>query len=125
MGKLQSLIGYLFEKKNNVISEKELIRERIKKKKQQLTELEKYLALAKSEYHYQDALTAKIEFEKEGRKKIEEKVQSIMNLERQLMNDIPIIVFMEKTLLLLDILTFVLVNMLKNIVKNFLKKSKS
>ncbi|MDD4555115.1 MAG: hypothetical protein PHP04_13010 [Bacteroidales bacterium] len=48
------------------------------------TELEKYLALAKSEYHYQDALTAKIEFEKEGRKKIEEKVQSIMNTEKTL-----------------------------------------
>ena len=46
MGKLQSLIGYLFEKKNNVISEKELIRERIKKKKQQLTDKEKEIEAA-------------------------------------------------------------------------------
>ena len=46
MGKLQSLIGYLFEKKNNVISEKELIRERIKKKKQQLTDNEKEIEAA-------------------------------------------------------------------------------
>ena len=46
MGKLQSLIGYLFEKKNNVISEKELIREKIKKKKQQLTDKEKEIEAA-------------------------------------------------------------------------------
>ena len=46
MGKLQSLIGYLFEKKNNVISEKELIREKIKKKKQQLTDNEKEIEAA-------------------------------------------------------------------------------
>lgn len=46
MGKLQSLIGYLFEKKNNVISEKELIREEIKKKKQQLTDKEKEIEAA-------------------------------------------------------------------------------
>lgn len=46
MGKLQSLIGYLFEKKNNVFSEKELIRERIKKKKQQLTDKEKEIEAA-------------------------------------------------------------------------------
>ena len=47
MGKLQSLIGYLFEKKNNVISEKELIREKIKKKKQQLTDKENEIEAAK------------------------------------------------------------------------------
>ena len=41
MGKLQSFISYLFEKNSNVTSEKELIRERIKKKKQQLTDNEK------------------------------------------------------------------------------------
>ena len=46
MGKLQSLIGYLFEKKNNVISEKELIRVKIKKKKQQLTDKEKEIEAA-------------------------------------------------------------------------------
>ena len=46
MGKLQSLIGYLFEKKDNVISEKELIREKIKKKKQQLTDKEKEIEAA-------------------------------------------------------------------------------
>lgn len=46
MGKLQSLIGYLFEKNSNVTSEKELIRERIKKKKQQLTDKEKEIEAA-------------------------------------------------------------------------------
>ena len=46
MGKLQSLIGYLFEKKNNVISEKELIRKKIKKKKHQLTDKEKEIEAA-------------------------------------------------------------------------------
>ena len=46
MGKLQSLIGYLFEKNCNVTSEKELIRERIKKKKQQLTDKEKEIEAA-------------------------------------------------------------------------------
>jgi len=46
MGKLQSLIGYLFEKNCNVTSEKELIRKRIKKKKQQLTDKEKEIEAA-------------------------------------------------------------------------------
>ena len=46
MGKLQSFISYLFEKNSNVTSEKELIRERIKKKKQQLTDKEKEIEAA-------------------------------------------------------------------------------
>ena len=46
MGKLQSFISYLFEKNSNVTSEKELIRERIKKKKQQLTDNEKEIEAA-------------------------------------------------------------------------------
>ena len=46
MGKLQSFISYLFEKNCNVTSEKELIRERIKKKKQQLTDKEKEIEAA-------------------------------------------------------------------------------
>ncbi len=42
MGKLKMLIGSLFEKKNNnVITEKNLIREKIRKKKQQITDKEK------------------------------------------------------------------------------------
>lgn len=46
MGKLQSLFGYLFEKDNNVVSEKELIREKIRKKKQQLSDKEKEIEAA-------------------------------------------------------------------------------
>ena len=46
MGKLQSFISYLFEKNSNVTSEKELIRERIKTKKQQLTDKEKEIEAA-------------------------------------------------------------------------------
>ena len=46
MGKLQSFISYLFEKNSNVTSEKELIRERIKKKKQQLTDKGKEIEAA-------------------------------------------------------------------------------
>ena len=46
MGKLQSFISYLFEKNSNVTSEKELIREKIKKKKQQLTDKEKEIEAA-------------------------------------------------------------------------------
>lgn len=47
-------------------------------------DLDKYLALAESEYHYEDALANKKEFEKEGRQKIEEKVKSILNTEKTL-----------------------------------------
>lgn len=46
MGKLQSLFGYLFEKENNVVSEKELIREKIRKKKQQLSDKDKEIEAA-------------------------------------------------------------------------------
>jgi len=48
------------------------------------SEMDQYLALAKSDYHYQDALASKLEFEIEGRKKIEEKVQSILKTEKTL-----------------------------------------
>jgi hypothetical protein len=41
-------------------------------------ELRRYLDLAKSEYKYDEAYRSKVEFEKEGKKKIDEKVASIL-----------------------------------------------
>ncbi len=47
-------------------------------------ELIKYLELAKSEYKYDEAYKVKIEFEKEGKKKIEEKLSAILKTDRTL-----------------------------------------
>ena len=47
-------------------------------------ELKKYLDLAKVEYNYDEAYRSKVEFEKEGKKKIEEKVASILKTEKTL-----------------------------------------
>jgi hypothetical protein len=47
-------------------------------------ELKRYLDLAKEEYNYKEAYRIKLEFEKEGKRKIEEKVASILNTEKTL-----------------------------------------
>lgn len=47
-------------------------------------ELRRYLDLAKSEYRYDEAYRRKVEFEKEGKQKIEEKVASILRTEKTL-----------------------------------------
>jgi hypothetical protein len=47
-------------------------------------ELKRYLDLAKLEYNYDEAYRNKVEFEKEGKQKIEEKVASILKTEKTL-----------------------------------------
>ena len=47
-------------------------------------ELKRYLDLAKVEYKYDEAYRSKADFEKEGKKKIEEKVASILKTEKTL-----------------------------------------
>ena len=47
-------------------------------------ELKRYLALAKLEYKYDEAYRTKLEFEKEGKLKIEEKVASILKTDKTL-----------------------------------------
>jgi len=47
-------------------------------------ELKRYLDLAKSEYKYDEAYRSKVEFEKEGKQKINEKVASILKTEKTL-----------------------------------------
>jgi len=47
-------------------------------------DLKRYLNLAKLEYKYDDAYRSKVEFEKEGKQKIEEKVASIFKTEKTL-----------------------------------------
>ena len=47
-------------------------------------ELKQYLDLAKGEYKYDEAYRNKVEFEKEGKQKIEEKVTSILKTEKTL-----------------------------------------
>ncbi|NJD21520.1 MAG: hypothetical protein FIA82_02455 [Melioribacter sp.] len=47
-------------------------------------ELERYLALAKLEYKYDEAYRTKLEFEKEGKQKIEEKIASILKTDKTL-----------------------------------------
>jgi hypothetical protein len=47
-------------------------------------ELRRYLDLAKSEYKYDEAYRLKVEFEKEGKQRIEEKVASILKTEKTL-----------------------------------------
>jgi hypothetical protein len=47
-------------------------------------ELRKYLDLAKDEYKYDEAYRSKVEFENEGKQKIEEKVASILKTEKTL-----------------------------------------
>ncbi len=48
------------------------------------SELNRYLELAKSEYKYDEAYTTKLEFEQEGKKKIQEKLASILQTDRTL-----------------------------------------
>lgn len=48
------------------------------------SELDRYLQLAKSEYKYDEAYNTKLEFEREGKKKIEEKLSSILKTDRTL-----------------------------------------
>jgi hypothetical protein len=47
-------------------------------------ELKRYLGLAKLEYKYNEAYRSKADFEKEGKRKIEEKVSSILKTEKTL-----------------------------------------
>lgn len=48
------------------------------------SDLQRYLARAKSEYKYEEAYKTKLQFEAEGRKRIEEKVASILQTDRTL-----------------------------------------
>jgi len=47
-------------------------------------ELQQYLAEARAEYHYDEAYRNKVEFEKEGKQRIEEKVASILKTDKTL-----------------------------------------
>jgi len=47
-------------------------------------ELEQYLSRAKQEYKYDEALAEKIQFEKEGKKRIQEKLDAILHSDRTL-----------------------------------------
>jgi len=47
-------------------------------------ELKQYLDLAKAEYRYDEAYRSKLEFEKEGKRKIDEKVASILKTDKTL-----------------------------------------